>query len=254
MPPKIFIKNKYNEKLAGLHESPKDKKDKYPTILLVHGFGVEKTEGGMFDQISERLISESYQTYRFDFAGCGESEGDYINTTLTRQAEDLDCILKYVREQEDTDKNRLGILGMSFGTAVITALHPKGIKAFAYLGSNSKPHESLKVLFGNGYNPTSISVRVKSNGQITKVGPEFWKDFDHYNLLDIIGKSNQPIIFIVGERDMKIRIENTKLYFSNANKPKELKIIENADHGFYRPEERKEMIDSVVKWFNKYLL
>jgi len=44
---RVSTVNKSGEKLVGLETLPKTKKEKYPTVILVHGFGVTKHEDGM---------------------------------------------------------------------------------------------------------------------------------------------------------------------------------------------------------------
>lgn len=251
---KVFIQNKKNEKLADLRDLPTLEQAKFPTIVLVHGFGANKTEYGMFDDLAKRLASNGYQVYRFDFAGLGESEGTYAHTTLTKQAEDLESILSFVKAQPTTDNLRIGLVGMSLGTAVITAFQPENIKAIVYLGSVSEPHKTLKELFGDGYRPDDISVRITSEGKRVEMYGDFWKNFDKYDLPQLIKNIKAPIMFIHGEKDSKVGASSAKLYFDNSNNPKDLRIIKNADHGFYEPSEREEMIDLVKNWFDKYLI
>ena len=74
---KVSILNEYNEELVGVETTPSIEKEKYPTVLLVHGFGVTKEEYGMFDNLAKNLSESGFLVYRFDFSGCGESEGDY---------------------------------------------------------------------------------------------------------------------------------------------------------------------------------
>ena len=251
---RVIIQNKSGEKLTGLRDMPTRKMQKYPTVILVHGFGAEKTESGMFDDIARRLASSSYQVFRFDFVGLGESEGSYTHTTLTRQSEDLRSILDYVLTDPLTDVHRIGLVGMSLGTAVITALQPKEIQALIYLGSVSEPHKTLEELFGSGYSAESISTRVTSEGRKVEVWSEFWKDFDRYDLPNLIKNINAPILFVHGEKDSKVGVESAEKYFANANSLKELKVVKNADHGFYQGDERSEMVGLVEGWFDKYLL
>jgi len=250
---KVSIKNKRGERLAGLRDLSNIKKDKYPTVILVHGFGADKTESGMFDDLAGRLTASGYQIFRFDFAGLGESGGDYADTTLTKQAEDLDAILNYVKTQSTTDQSHFGLVGMSLGTAAISAWQPKNVQAIVYLGSVAEPRKTLKRLFGTGYHPDGVSVRITSEGKRIEMHGDFWKDFDSYNLPNNIKNIQTPILFIHGEKDSKVGVESARLFFDKANEPKELKIIKNADHGFYEPAERQEMIDLAVAWFNKYL-
>lgn len=240
--------------LAGFRELPTTKRDTFPTILMVHGFGVDRTEGGMFDDLAYRLATNGYQVYRFDSAGLGESEGDYSLTTLTKQAEDLGCILDFILKHPMTDTSRIGIVGMSLGTAVITVFQPKNIRAIVYLGSVSEPRKTLRKLFGDGYHPNDVSVRITSEGKRIEMYGDFWSDFDHYDLPRLIQDMKAPILFVHGEKDSKVGVDSAQLYFDHSSDPKELQVIKNADHGFYAPDERKEMIDLTEHWFDTYLL
>lgn len=248
---KVSILNENNEKLVGIETAPSIEKENYPTVILAHGFGVTKEESGMFDSIAKNLSEAGILVFRFDFSGCGESEGDYSETSLSKLKSDLFKILEFVKSQPKVDTSRIGILGQSFGTATTITLEPK-VKCLIMMGSTSHPKETLIKLFGEGYNPDSISTRVKPSGVITKLKPQFWKDFDNHKLLDSIQKIYCPILFIHGEKDDKVPLYEMEAYFNNANEPKEKIIIEGADHGL-RPH-RDKMYKIVVDWFKKYLV
>ncbi|MBT7007031.1 hypothetical protein HN958_00810, partial [Candidatus Falkowbacteria bacterium] len=141
---KISIKNKQGEKLVGLRAVPDSNLEKYPTVLLVHGFGVTKEGYGMFDILSERLTENGMQVYRFDFSGSGESEGDYSETTLTKLKNDLEEIVKYVRNQAEVDLNKFGIVAQSLGTSTTIALTPE-MKCLICLGAVSHPGDKLPI-------------------------------------------------------------------------------------------------------------
>src|SRR3990167_7129130 len=111
---KVQTENNAGETLVGLENKPEEDRNKYPTVILVHGFGATKEEDGMFDDIAENLADNGILVYRFDFSGRGESEGDYANTSLTKQRDDLKSILDFVKSQPKVDSSRIGILGQSF--------------------------------------------------------------------------------------------------------------------------------------------
>jgi len=86
---KVFTFNKQGEKLVGLKHLPQNKnkktasKHKYPAIILVHGFGVNKEESGMFTNLAKVLAKNGFAVFYFDFSGRGESQGNYSKTSLT---------------------------------------------------------------------------------------------------------------------------------------------------------------------------
>ena len=248
---KITITNESGEKLVGLETSPLSGKEKYPAVILVHGFGVTKEENGFFDDIASHLVSEGILICRFDFSGCGESEGDYSETSLSKLRDDLSSILDFVKSQSQVDNSRIGILSQSFGTATTITLKPE-VKCLIMTSSVSHPKEILIRLFGDGYNPKGISERLRSSGKVTKVKPQFWQDFNNHNLVESIKEIYSPILFIHGSEDDKCPLSEVEAYFRNANKPKEKVVIEGAAHSFLP--HRDKLYKLVVDWFKKYLI
>lgn len=247
---KITTLNEFGENLVGLKTKPSIEKNKYPTVILVHGFGVTKSEHGMFDNLAKNLAEKGFLVCRFDFSGRGESEGDYSETSLSKLKSDLSKILDFVKSQPEVDDSKIGIHAQSFGTATTISLEPE-IQCLVMTGSVSHPQKVISELFGDGYHPEGISTKTKSDGTITRIKPQFWKDFENYNLLESIKKINCPILFIHGSKDDWVPISEMEAYFRNANEPKEKVIIEGADHGL--EPHRDEMYKIAVDWFKRYL-
>ncbi len=246
---KISIKNEFNENLVGIETVPNEDKKSYPTVILVHGFGVTKEEGGMFDEIAEKLAENGILSYRFDFSGRGESEGDYSETSLTKLKSDLSKILEFVKSQDKIDKDNIGILSQSFGTSVTVALEPQ-VKAIVLMGSLSHPKELLAKIIGKGYNPEGITLATKSTGEKIEIKPKFWKDFENHDLLKSITKIDCPILFVHGSEDEKIPVSDMEEYYKLA-KIKDKLILEGARHSL-KPK-RDEVYKGILNYFNKYL-
>ncbi len=247
---KVFVLNKQGEKLAGIEALPNTNNGKFPAVILVHGIGVNKDEYGMFVNLQKKLTDQDIAVYRFDFSGCGESEGDILDTTLTKLRGDLEKILEFVREQKNVDRKQIGILAQSFGTSCTVALKP-GVKCIVLMGSVAQPEKSLAKYFGENYNPTGISTKEKSSGVTLKVKPEFWKDLKKYNLVENISKIHCPILLLHGSADKKISPSETETFFEKANEPKEKIIIEGASHGM--EPHRDKMYQIVTVWFSRHL-
>lgn len=248
---KVSILNENNEQLIGIETIPLIAKEKYPTVILVHGFGATKEESGMFDDIAKNLSEVGILVFRFDFSGCGESEGDFSEISLSELTSDLSKIFEFVKLKTKVDSSRIGILGQSFGASITIALEPK-VKCLIMMGSTFKPKEALIKLFGKGYNPNGISIRVKPSGTLNKVKTQFWKDFDNHKLLESIKNIHCPILFIHGEKDDKAPIPEMEVCFKNANEPKEKIIIEGANHGLRSHLDK--MCKIVVDWLKKNLV
>ena len=238
---KVSVLNGEGEKLVGIKSLPEEKRDKYPTVLLVHGFNDTKEEGGMFDKLAGHLTEGGFLVYRFDFSGCGESEGDYSKTSLSK-------ILKWVKSQKKVGS--IGILAQSFGTTATVALEPE-VKALVLMGSISHPKEIISRLFGDGYQPDGVSSCERSDGHTATVGPQFWPDLENHALFKCMQRIQAPVLFIHGSMDFTVPISDMSPYFEVASDPKKRLILEGADHGL-RPK-RKEMYSAVVDWFGRFL-
>jgi len=246
---KVRIKNEAGETLVGVETLPDQSKDRYPTVIFVHGFAYYKEEDGIFVELARRLAEIGIASYRFDFSGCGESEGDYINATLSKLRDDLALILEYVKSRPTVDQNRLGIAAQSFGTTTTIALAPQ-IKALVLMGSIINAKEVMRNLFGSGYNPSGISVRERKDETI-KIKPDFWKDFENYDLVSNVKQIKSPVLLIHGSEDDHVPLSEMGAIYSIVTAPKEKAILEDAGHDL-NPK-RSEMYEIVVDWFKRTL-
>lgn len=244
------IKNKFGETLVGVETLPSKGENKYPAVVEVHGFAYFKEEDGIFVEVAKRLSEIEIGSYRFDFSGCGESEGNYAATTVTKLKDDLATILEYVKQRPTTDSERVGILAQSFGTTTTIALAPE-IKSLVLMGSFLNGKKVLANLFGKGYNPDGLSIEIHSDRPPTEINPAFWQDFENHNLTLSLQKINCPLLLIHGSEDDHVPPSEMETIYQFANQPKEKLIIKGGDHGM--TPKRDEMYKAVVDWFKKTL-
>lgn len=248
---KVYVQNTEGERLAGLETFPDEKKDTYPVILLVHGFGVDKHEGGMFDRLTELLAEKGFLVYRFDFSGRGASEGDYADVTLSKLASEIQSFMKFIKAQSFVDTDRIGILAQSFGTENTIVARPD-VKTIILMGTVAFPLKVLPPLFGEGYHPEGVSIRKNSSGEVIKINKGYWEDFEKHNLLEEIKYLKGPILFLHGEKDEKVPLENPEALYEAYPDVKEKIIIPGNNHGM-KPD-RESMHQAVLDWFTKELV
>lgn len=247
---KVSTLNNQGEKLVGIKTTPSPAEGKLPTVILVHGFGVDKEESGMFTDLAQKLSEAGILSYRFDFSGCGESEGDYSETSLSKLKSDLAKILKFVHQQPEVDSTRTGILAQSFGTSVTVALEPN-VKTIILMGSIARPYKLMKELFKEDFHPDGTSLQKRSGGNITKVKPIFWQDLKQYDLLKCMKKISCPILFIHGEKDDKVPVSEMWAFYRAKKGDKETDVEKGAGHNL-KPK-RQGVYLLVEDWFNRYL-
>lgn len=243
----------YDNKLLEVWQELPSKGLKFPTILLVPGFGADLHEYGYFDDVSDILVKNGFQTFRFSFEGCGKSEGQFIDMTVDKQAQQIHALLDYIKKDRYTDIEKLGILAHSFGgPTVIASLPFKSIKTFIFTGMPMDPVDSLSRFFKRqrGYNPEGVSQRERSDNRITKIGPQFWKNLAKHNFIEEIKKIDKPVFLIHGSKDRNVKYWEAEEYYAALSCKKRLEIINLADHGF-TGKHRPVILELIRNWFNK---
>lgn len=244
----VFTTNEAGEKLAGIRLLPEGD-GPLPIVILVHGFGVEKNEDTLFVEQAAQFADEGIASYRFDFSGCGDSEGDYAKTSLTKLIADFRSIYQFVTNDGATS-GKIGIHAQSFGTTVaINSGLP--MDALVVTGALAHPPQVFKDFFGAGYKPEGISVLPRSTGQETRLEPGFWKDLERYDTLAAAGKLTCPTLYIHGEDDDIVPLSEMKALYAATTATKDQEVLKGADHGL-RPE-RKTSYRLSANWFKKYL-
>jgi pimeloyl-ACP methyl ester carboxylesterase len=113
-------------KLAGIVRVPEGigPGERRPAFLVLHGFGSNKDAGNVKGPC-DLLGSLGYITLRFDFRGCGESEGEAGRLICLEQVSDTRNALTFMAGHADVDPDRIAVVGSSFGAAV--AVYAAGV-------------------------------------------------------------------------------------------------------------------------------
>jgi len=247
---KIKIPNKKNELLDVWIEG---NTKATTTIVLVHGLGIGK-HGDYFDTVS-KVLSKNYRIVRFDFSGCGESEGKMEEKNLKKWSEDLAEIIYYVK---NTFKGEIYIIAHSMGTFTTTLLKKYDFNKIVLTGTpNSNTNYIIKFISENikkrkegKINYSGISIFPRSFGEVQKLGPSFWKILRHYNPIKMIHRlvKSKNTLMIHMKQDEVI---NGK-YLEEYSNIKNLKIEWlNGNHSFTNLEDRNKLIERIICFFEE---
>jgi len=83
-------------------------------------FEERKSANRAIVETANGLCADGFQVLRFDYAGCGDSEGDFDSFSLTDWLDDLACAYGFLRDR--CPDKPAGIAGLRFG-ASLAALH-----------------------------------------------------------------------------------------------------------------------------------
>ncbi len=244
---KFSIKNQLGEKLVCIEVLPQENQtSSMPAVILCHGFAYYKEEDGIFTEIAKRLAGLGYAAYYFDFSGCGESEGDYSLTTLTKLVEDLRSVYETVTGYSYIDSDRVSLVGQSFGTSVAVCSRIQNLERIVLCGSFYSPYELFRSYFQE-VDEAGVSRRTHSDGSITVMGSQFWSDLKQYDLPEIILGYDCPILFVHGKLDSTVPMELMTPLLKAAKHPVGPVILEKSDHGL--EPEREQVFQAVADFF-----
>ncbi len=225
----------------------------FPAIIIVSGFGMDLHEyKNSNDEVSKHLVEAGFLTLQFNFSVVGTQR----ELALPDRAKELASVVKWVTQNKNIVRDRVGIHATSFGAPTTLSTNTTGIKSFVFVSGVYWLTRFRKQFQGRGatiyYDKDTELPR--SGGRKTVVGLEFWPSIDAFDPLVIAPKLSAPVFVIHGDKDDKIDTADVKKFYDAVrSKKKKLKIFKNGDHGITdvpRPM-REEFLVLVRDWFAK---
>jgi alpha-beta hydrolase superfamily lysophospholipase len=210
-------------------------------IVLVHGGGVTREEGGFFTRLAAGLGDVGVASLRFDLRGHGESEGIQHELTLAAILNDIRVALAHVREA--TGARRLALLGASFTGGVCACYaakrpaeidrlvllnpqldyHQRTITSRPYWTDDRLNDEMARQLTEQGYIQFTPTLR---HGRPI-LNEAFW-----FEVLPMLGDIQAPTLVVHGTKDTFVPIEASRAAVTRFTVKHKLVEIEGAQHGF----------------------
>lgn len=230
----IIFANRSGMKLHGILIIPEAKN--FPLIIICHGYASSAGSRTRLE-LSRQLLQKGIASFGFDFTGCGESEGELHQLTVSQGVEDLTAAYSYVKKLKNADKKRIGLLGSSFSGSVAVLFSAKNeVKALA-----------LK-------SPVSSYSSVKEMPILSKAEQKrFFNDAAKYGIYSAAEKIIAPTIIVHGSSDDVVPVEQSKTLFSHLKCEKKLAVLGGADHQYSDSSHFSHMMKLVSEWFSQNL-
>jgi hypothetical protein len=99
----------------------------FPAVVLIAGSGPNDRDETLFGHkpffvIADHLTRQGFAVLRYDKRGVGESTGNFRTATLQDFVADAETVLSYLKQQDEIDPDRIGLLGHSEGGIVASML------------------------------------------------------------------------------------------------------------------------------------
>ncbi len=235
--------------------------EKAPAVLFCHGLAGHRIgKHRMYVKLAECLSRIGIASFRFDFRGSGDSEGEFAEMTLNGEVSDAVKAFEFLSTQKHLDPDRIGVFGRSFGGAIsILSAHRFGSVKSAALWSpvfNAEQWEEQWEMFEtHQIDEQTRHDLMRINGQLPSV--DFYKEMFEMNLKEEVRSlSDIPMLLIHGEKDPLVGIEHSEKYLElrkETSAKTEFVKLQHSDHDFTHPEEKIHAINTTCQWFAKTL-
>ncbi|MGV8853925.1 MAG: alpha/beta hydrolase family protein [Devosia sp.] len=217
----------------------------FPAVVMNHGHGGGRQEGGGFERLANALAKAGLVTIRMDFAGTGDSKAPWTDQSLSSMISDSNASLAYLVANYPVDPDRLGILGYSMGgrIALTIAQSPDSpYKAVGLLAPSANPGKSLVLLLaGSDAEAERLYADAKSEkgyadyttqyGQHQQLSLKWFDDVLASSPLEGIGAYKGPMLVVHGDKDVTIPPAENEAVVT-AYPRASIVLVPEADHGY----------------------
>ena len=226
-------------------------------VLMCGGFERSATTEKKFKVLADELANQNIASLRFDYSGCGLSDGDFARITVRGMANDFRNVVKILQEKTDCENISAAVHSLSacvvanltkesFFEKIILiapALNQKDLLRYWFTVSAMKKEKpNVKITwqnFRNYLDEKKFQADCARTDKMTKtnyISADYFlenKDKDYSGLL----ADSRNVLHIHGDKDDKAPIENLNVEFENKI------VIKDGDHDLERPDMMEQWID-----------
>lgn len=178
------------ERLSAVHH----RADSDDWLVFCHGFISDKS--GSYEGRCRRAVQAGYNAVRFDFRGCGESDGRFEDQTLASKIADLSAVIDHF------DPSSLSVFGSSFGGKV--AFHTAVVETRVEAVATRAP-----VTYNRSFDDYRDVVTQTGACQLApgyEIDREFFAVLDRYEFDDVADRLGVPVAIFHGANDGTVPI------------------------------------------------
>ena len=251
----------HGQQLIGMLHTPDQVRVPCPAVVFFHGFTGTKAEPHrIFVKTARKLTSLGFYAFRFDFRGCGDSEGDFTEMTISGEISDASRSIDVLTTIEGVDANRIGVLGLSMGGCVAACVSGQDARVKStvlWSPVSDEPPDLLQTMLGayaNRPNPADEAFVDFWNGNT--VGRAFFEELPHIKPSKQIQAFSGPLLILHGDNDETIPVIYGKRYYElmkDRDALTEIEVISQADHTFNAKAWEDVVITRSINWFQQTL-
>lgn len=233
MTEKHFIQVEDDEEVAVVHHEA----DSDRWIFFCHGFGSNKQ--GSYQSRCNKLNENGWNAVRFDFRGNGESDGEFIEQSLSSKIQDLEAVIDHFEPESCV------VFGSSFGGKVAFHSCVQDHRIKAVIGKAPVTYNSIMEKYRSVVEEKGEHEHISGK----KIDKRFFEDFDKHMFEEVENDLDVPVLIFHGSSDNTVHIENSYKALKKLDTDVTLHKLKNEKHSFSHGVER-EMQKSIVNWLS----
>ncbi len=191
---------------------------------------------------------------RFDFTGLGQSEGDFVETDLTTNIEDVVAAADYLRKEHRAPSI---LIGHSLGGAAVLGAAPRIPEsvAVATIATPSDTRHLSRTLLHRAPDLLEAGeAKVDVGGKVVRVRRQLLDDLERHDLSRIVGQLGRALLIFHSPIDPVVEIDHAAALFRAARHPKSFVSVDGADHLLLQRDEDARFVGGVLAaWAERYL-
>jgi pimeloyl-ACP methyl ester carboxylesterase len=203
-------------------------------FVCCHGFVSDKS--GSYERRCRRAAAEGFDAVRFDFRGCGESDGEFVDQTLSSRIADLRAVLDFFEAEPCV------LFGSSFGakTAFHTAVDDDRVRAVV---------GRAPVTYNRAFDEKRAAVDEDGRFEYDTghaIDRRFFEDLDRYPFDDVTAALSIPVALFHGRGDDTVALRDSLDATAAFGTEVLLQTLPGEGHLFSKPAEtrmRRQLFD-----------
>ncbi len=244
-PKEKIIKIKTSDKkiIEGILGIAKD--DNIKLVIFVHGFTGQPNEHIFFNG-SKFITTKGFDTFRFSlYAGNSKNTRHFNETSITKHGEDINTIIKFFKKKY----KKIFLVGHSYGGTSLMFTDQSKIDGYVFWDASFIIKKSP---LGDMVFNENIDKYITDFGIEILVGKKFVEELNNFpDCGDLIKKIQKPVLFITAGKNGNLN--PGMKYFKNANNPKKIINIKNADHNFNSWKDEEELLKQTYLWLKNLI-
>lgn len=247
MEQQIQFDNRLGEILAGTLHQPE--RTPVGAVIAGHCFTCSR-HTGVLRRICSELCHAGFMALRFDFSGNGQSQGQFEQSTWSKQALEMEAAIALAQEK---GAPWIGLAGHSLGAAIalIAARRMNVVSALCRVAGRVSGTRPMHFLTSSQQQALAQTGQVgfTSRGRALTLKQDFFDDAERHDLTAATRLLRVPMLVVHGDRDEIIPVAEAHLAKAANPAMVELSIVAGGDHMLAAPDHQRQVARTVAAWF-----